>query len=130
VVDVLRHPGHARALAPPVGGRHWTYPHRRPGRPSIAAEIRALVVRLATENASWGYRRIHGELIGLGHRVSASTVWKILRTAGVDPATRRNGLTWTQFLCAVACILALARPRNWVFAQPSHRGTARQRRRH
>jgi putative transposase len=77
--------------------RHWTYP-RRPGRPSVASEIQALVIRLAAENATWGYRRIHGELAGLGYRVSASTVWKILHTAGVDPAPRRNGPTWTQFL--------------------------------
>ena len=77
--------------------RHWTY-HRRPGRPSVAAEIRALVLRLPSENATWGYRRVHGELVGLGYKVSASTVWKILHTAGVDPAPRRNGPTWTQFL--------------------------------
>jgi putative transposase len=77
--------------------RRWTYP-RRPGRPSVASEIRALVLRLASENATWGYRRIHGELVGLGYRVSASTVWKILHTVGVDPASRRNGPTWSQFL--------------------------------
>jgi putative transposase len=82
--------------------RRWTYPCRRAGRPSVAAEIRALVLRFASENASWGYRRIHGELVGLGYRVSASTVWKILRTAGVDPAPRRAGPTWTQFLTAQA----------------------------
>jgi putative transposase len=82
--------------------RRWTYPRRRPGRPSVAAEIRTLVLRFASENASWGYRRIHGELVGLGYRVSASTVWKILHTAGVDPAPRRAGPTWTQFLTAQA----------------------------
>jgi hypothetical protein len=57
-----------------------------------------LVLRLACENATWGYRRIHGELVGLRYQVSASTVWKILHTAGVDPAPRRNGPTWTRFL--------------------------------
>jgi putative transposase len=82
--------------------RRWTYPRRRPGRPSVAVQIRTLVLRLASENASWGYRRIHGELVGLGYRVSASTVWKILHTAGVDPAPRRAGPTWTQFLTAQA----------------------------
>jgi putative transposase len=82
--------------------RHWTYPRRRPGRPSVAAEIRRLVLRFASENASWGYRRIHGELVGLGYRISASTVWKILHAAGVDPAPRRAGPTWTQFLTAQA----------------------------
>ncbi len=49
--------------------RRWTYPRRRPGRPSVAAEIRILVLRFASENASWGYRRIHGELVGLGYQV-------------------------------------------------------------
>jgi putative transposase len=82
--------------------RRWTYPRRRPGRPSVAAEFRSLVLRFASENPSWGYRRIHGELVGLGHQVSASTVWKILRTGGVDPAPRRAGPTWTQFLTAQA----------------------------
>ncbi len=82
--------------------RRWTYPRPRPGRPSVATEIRRLVLRFASENASWGYRRIHGELVGLGYRVCASTVWKILHTAGVDPAPRRAGPTWTQFLTAQA----------------------------
>ena len=81
--------------------RRWTYP-RSPGRPSVAAEIRRLVLRLAAENATWGYRRIHGELVGLGYQVSASTVWKILHRAGVDPAPRRNGPTWIQFLSSQA----------------------------
>jgi len=57
-----------------------------------------LVLRLASENATWGYWRIPGELVGLGYQVSASTVWKILHTARVDPAPRRHGSTWTQFL--------------------------------
>ena len=75
--------------------RRWTYP-RRPGRPSVASEIRALVLRLASENATGGYRRIHGELVGLGYRVSASTVWKILHTAGVGPAPRRIERMWVR----------------------------------
>src|ERR1039458_9280233 len=60
--------------------------------------IRALVRRLARENPRWGYRRIHGELAGLGIKVAASTVWEILRASGIDPALRRTGLTWPQFL--------------------------------
>ena len=99
---VLRHPGTLLRWHRDLVARRWTYPRRRPGRPTVASEIRRLVLRLASENASWGYRRIHGELVGLGYRVCASTVWKILHTAGVDPAPRRAGPTWTQFLTAQA----------------------------
>jgi putative transposase len=77
--------------------RRWTYPHRR-GRPAVAAELRALVLRLASENPTWGYRRIHGELCRLGCKIGASTVWTILHRAGVDPAPKRSALTWRQFL--------------------------------
>ena len=69
--------------------RRWTNPPVRPGRPAVPAGVRALVLRLATENPTWGYRRVHGELAGLGYRIGASTVWKILNTAGIDPAPRR-----------------------------------------
>src|ERR1700750_2842130 len=78
--------------------RRWTYPHRRPGRPPTAPPIRALVLRMARENPRWGYRRIQGELIGLGHPVAPSTVWTILKDAGIDPAPLRAGPTWSQFL--------------------------------
>src|SRR5512132_223543 len=60
--------------------RRWTYPHRR-GRPAVTAELRQLVLRLARENSTWGYRRIHGELCRLGYGMGASTVWAILRRA-------------------------------------------------
>jgi transposase InsO family protein len=80
--------------------RRWTYPHRRPGRPPTPPPIRALVLRMARENPRWGYRRIQGELVGLGHSVAASTVWTILKNAGLDPAPRRAGPTWRQFLTA------------------------------
>jgi putative transposase len=101
VADVLRHAGHAAAVAPQPGRLRldisaWAGPaelRRRDPHP---------VLRLASENATWGYRRIHGELVGLGYQVSASTVWKILHTAGVNPAPRRAGPTWTQFLAAQA----------------------------
>ena len=88
--------------------RRWTYPHRRPGRPPIGPPIRALMLRMARENPRWGYRRIQGELAGLGHSVAASTVWPILKKAGLDPAPRRAGPTWRQFLAAQAhAILAI-----------------------
>jgi putative transposase len=82
--------------------RNWTYPKRRPGRPPIRAEIRALVLRLARENPTWDHRRVQGELLRLGYRVAPSTVWSILSAAGVDPAPRRGGPTWTEFLTAQA----------------------------
>jgi putative transposase len=68
------------------------------GRPATRRNIKALVLRLACENPEWGYRRIHGELAGLGVKVAASTAWEILRNAGIDPAPRRSGPTWSQFL--------------------------------
>jgi putative transposase len=73
--------------------RHWTQPHRPPGRPSIPPELRRLILRLATENPAWGYRRIHGELARLGFKLAPSTVWLLLKRAGIDPAPRRAGLT-------------------------------------
>jgi len=77
---------------------HWTYPHRRPGRPSIDGEVRELVVRLARENTGWGYVRIVGELRKLGIDVSATLVRNILKAAGVPPAPERNRLEWRSFL--------------------------------
>jgi putative transposase len=71
---------------------------RRRGRPRTVRSIRALVLRLVAENPSWGYRRVHGELLTLGVKVAASTVWEILRAAGIDPAPDRAATTWAQFL--------------------------------
>jgi hypothetical protein len=63
---------HAQLVA-----RRWTYPHRRPGRPPTPPPTRALVLQMARENPAWGYRRIQGELVGLGHPVAASTVCRV-----------------------------------------------------
>ena len=83
--------------------RKWDYTARRqPGRPPTAAAIKNLVVRMATENPTWGHRRVQGELVRLGHRIAASGVWQILHDAGLDPSPRRSGLTWRQFLTAQA----------------------------
>ena len=70
----------------------------RTGRPATRRNIKALVLRLARENPEWGYRRIHGELAGLGIKVAASTVWEILKASGIDPGRRQTGPTWSQFL--------------------------------
>jgi hypothetical protein len=79
--------------------RKWTYKRRgRPGRPPIDPEVSALIVRFGTENPRWGYQRLRGELLKLGIRVSATTVRAILLRHGLDPAPRRSGPTWTEFL--------------------------------
>jgi putative transposase len=86
--------------------RHWTQEHRPRGRPSTALEVRQLILRFAAENPTLGYRRIHGELTGLGHKLASSTVWRILKINGIEPAPERSDVTWSQFLhsqAAVAC---------------------------
>jgi len=76
----------------------WTCPHRT-GRPPVSAEIAVLIERLATENDSWGYQRIQGELLKLGYRVSASTIRRVLKALKIPPAAaRRTDTTWRQFL--------------------------------
>jgi putative transposase len=78
--------------------RKWTYPHRT-GRPPVSAEIAMLIERLASENNNWGYKRIQGELLKLGHQVSASTIRRILKALKIPPAPqRRTDATWLQFL--------------------------------
>ena len=84
--DLIRR-RHARASA-----------HRGPGRLRTVASIRRLVLRLARENPSWGYRRIHGELAVLGIRVAPSTAWELLKAEGIDPAPNRSSVTWPDFL--------------------------------
>jgi transposase InsO family protein len=80
--------------------RQWTYPHRKPGRPPIASEVRELVMRLARESPSWGYLRIVGELRRLGITVSATSVRNILIKAGLPPAPARDRQLWRRFLQA------------------------------
>ncbi len=79
--------------------RHWTQPPKaRTGRPPTPAGLPRLVLRLDAENPTWGYRRIHGELRRLGHRIAASTVWQILRDAGREPTGDRTGPSWSEFI--------------------------------
>ena len=90
--------------------RRWARLSRRgrSGRPPVRRDVRSVVLRLARENESWGYRRIHGELARLGITVAPSTVWQILKGAGIDPAPRRDGPGWAEFLRSQAQgILAL-----------------------
>ncbi|MGK4580391.1 integrase core domain-containing protein [Kitasatospora sp. HPMI-4] len=102
---------------------------RRRGRPPTVRSIRTLVLRLARENSSWGYRRIHGELAALGIKVAASTVWEILREHGIPPAPERDSTTWADFLrsqahALLACDLfetrTLTGSRLYVFAAIEH----------
>src|SRR5450755_3469951 len=91
-----------------AAAKYDTSKQRKPGRPPTVPGIARLVVRLAKENPLWGYRRIHGELTKLGLAVAPSTVREILHAAGTDPAPRRSGPTWRQFLQAQAAgILAV-----------------------
>ena|SRR5487761_795153 len=91
-----------------AANKYNTSKRRKPGRPPTVPSTARLVVRLAKENPLWGYRRIHGEVTKLGLAVAPSTVWEIMHAAGIDPAPRRSGPTWRQFLHAQAAgILAV-----------------------
>ncbi|MGH3374957.1 MAG: helix-turn-helix domain-containing protein [Actinoallomurus sp.] len=103
---------------------------KRPGRPPTVGSIRALVLRLVREYPQWGYRRVHGELLVLGVKVAASTVWEILQDAGIDLAPERAAGTWAGFLgsqadALLACdfleMVALAGARFYVLAVIEHR---------
>ncbi len=78
--------------------RRWSFPTHPQGRPPMVSQACQLVLRLAAENPSWGYKRIHGELTGLGYTLSPSTVWNILRRHGIEPVPRRARLSWREFL--------------------------------
>jgi putative transposase len=78
--------------------RRWTYAGQRPGRPPLASQMQQLILRLAAENPSWGYKRIQGELVALGMPLSASGVWNVLHRHGIEPAPRRASVSWRDFL--------------------------------
>jgi transposase len=85
--------------------RHWTNPHRRPGRPPLTNETVDLICRLARENPRWGYLRIVGELKKLGVPVSKTSVATVLRRHRFGPAPRRQGPSWPEFLRAQAEVI-------------------------
>jgi hypothetical protein len=83
--------------------RKWGYAsRRRPGRPSTGTSVKTLIIPMAGENPAWGHRRIQGELARLGDAIAASTVWEILHAVDIEPAPRRAGPTWWEFLTAQA----------------------------
>jgi transposase len=82
--------------------RRWTYAHTAPGRPPIKSSLRTMILRIARENPHWGYRRIVGELKGLGVNVSATSVRKVLLEEGMPPAPERTRSSWRAFLRAQA----------------------------
>jgi putative transposase len=94
-------PGTLLAWHRRLARKKWAY-LGAPGRPPVPAGVRALVEQLARQSPRWGYKRIQGELIGLGHRVGEGTIRRILASAGLGPAPRRASPTWRQFLASQA----------------------------
>jgi putative transposase len=88
--------------------RHWSHRHRTAGRPRTGPKIRRLVLEMSRDNPTWGYRRICGELTGLGHKIAPSTIWEILKAAGIDPVPRRAAASWKLFVSAQAKSIAAA----------------------
>jgi putative transposase len=86
--------------------RRWTYASAPRGRPPVPDQVQQLILRLARENPRWGYQRICGELLRLGCQISASSIRRVLRAHGVDPAPRRASTTWWALLREAAGILA------------------------
>jgi putative transposase len=96
----------------------WTYAHRKAGRPPLERSFREVILRLARENPHWGYKRIVGELKGVGVSVSATSVRKVLLEAGLQPAPERAHSSWRTFLRAqaasmLACDSSPSRPRSY-----------------
>jgi hypothetical protein len=104
------HPATLRRWQREVAQRRWGHRARRPGRPPLAADRQALIVRLARENPTWGYQRIRGERLKLGHDVSATAIRMTLRRQGLPPAPQRARLTWPVFLRAQAAGLLTTVP--------------------
>ena len=109
--------------------RRWTYPRRKPGRPRTGPPIRRLALEMARDNPTWGYRRICGELTGPGHKIAPSTIWEILKAAGIDPAPQRAAGSWKQFLSAQAKTIAAVDffHVDTVFLRPDHAPTLSRR---
>jgi hypothetical protein len=98
LVLLLGQARHAVALAPAAGRRRVDLPTRQTGRPPLDTHVQQLIVRLARENPRWSYQRIHGELLRLGWRASASSIRQLLRAHGLEPAPRRATTSWRAFL--------------------------------